>query len=45
MLYLPGRLSAVVEEREGKWLFAHLHIHYLPLDQEKKGKPGLSRNH
>ncbi|MCC7550641.1 MAG: nuclear transport factor 2 family protein [Methanobacterium sp.] len=36
-VYLPGRLSAVVEEREGKWLFAHLH-YSLPASDQEEGK-------
>ncbi len=36
-IYLPGRLSAVVEERDGRWLFAHLH-YSLPAAEQEEGK-------
>jgi uncharacterized protein (TIGR02246 family) len=36
-IYLPGRLSAVVEERNGKWLFTHLH-YSLPAAEQEEGK-------
>jgi hypothetical protein len=34
-IYLPGRLSAVVEEKNNKWLFAHLHYSLPAMDQEE----------
>lgn len=36
-VYLPGRLSAVVEERNNKWLFAHAH-YSLPAEDQEEGK-------
>lgn len=34
-IYLPGRLSAVVEEKNNEWLFAHLHYSLPAMDQEE----------
>ncbi|NMO09416.1 nuclear transport factor 2 family protein [Methanobacterium subterraneum] len=36
-IYLPGRLTAVVLEKNGKWLFANLH-YSLPSDLQEEGK-------
>jgi ketosteroid isomerase-like protein len=36
-IYLPGRLSAVFEERNGEWLFAHAH-YSLPAEDQEEGK-------
>ena len=36
-IYLPGRLTAVVLEKNGKWLFANLH-YSLPCDLQEEGK-------
>ncbi len=36
-LFLPGRLSAVLEKRNDKWLFAHLH-YSLPAAEQEEGK-------
>lgn len=41
--YLPGRLSAVVENRNGKWLFAHLH-YSTPAEDQEEGKAWPSRD-
>lgn len=36
-IYIPGRLTAVVLEKNGKWLFANLH-YSLPSDLQEEGK-------
>jgi len=36
-IYLPGRLTAVVLEKNGKWLFVNLH-YSLPSDLQEEGK-------
>jgi ketosteroid isomerase-like protein len=36
-IFLPGRLSVVLEKRNGKWLFAHLH-YSLPAAEQEEGK-------
>jgi ketosteroid isomerase-like protein len=35
-VFLSGRLSAVMEERGGKWFFTHLH-YSLPATEQEKG--------
>jgi ketosteroid isomerase-like protein len=36
-IFLPGRLSAVLEKRNDKWLFAHLH-YSLPAAEQEEGE-------
>lgn len=36
-IFLPGRLSAVLEKRNNKWLFTHLH-YSLPAAEQEEGK-------
>ena len=36
-IFIPGRLSAVFEKRNGKWLISHLH-YSVPATEQEEGK-------